>query len=435
MLFGHHKFNEPLHPEFLKIERKRVGIILLIFLVSTLVIPILHQMIPNLLRDQLNNKEFVIVVSFWWLVFFLFELIVYLRMRSMIKNNRSVPKRILILNLLVEFGLPAIILYNIVKYDNSLLVLEYDGLTFYFLLLMLSAMHLDLKISVGAGVLACIGYFGVSYWGIQFLKPEGDIDQMIEIYSMRSLGLLSAGVIAGVVAAEIRKRVNNLLKAKDTQNEIESLLGQQLSKGVAQELILHRNDTVGQKVFGSIMFLDIRNFTVMADHQSPEETIEFQNAIFDPLIRIIEKNNGIIHQILGDGFMASFGIAVKNDKHAEDAYHAGLEIIEAINHLRPFENEDSTIVGIGLHCGEVITGNIGNEIRKQFSIAGKNVIIASRIEQLNKNFKTQFLLSKQLANLLDCKKELIDLGSVKVKGIEEEVNVFQVTEELCYCHK
>ena len=435
MLFEHHKFNEPLHPEFLKIERKRVGIILLLFVVSALIIPILHHLIPNLLRDQLNNREFVKIVSFWSIIFLLFEIIVFTRMSWLIKNNRTVSKRVLILNLLFEFGLPAIVLFNTVKYDNSLLVLEYDGLTFYFLLLMLSAMHLDLKLSVGAGVLACLGYFGVSYWGIQYLKPEGDIDQMIEIYSMRSLGLLSAGAIAGVVAAEIRKRVNNLLKAKDTQNEIESLLGQQLSKGVAQELILHRNDTVGQKVYGSIMFLDIRNFTVMADHQSPEETIEFQNAIFDPLIRIIEKNNGIIHQILGDGFMASFGIAVKNDTHAEDAYHAGLEIIEAISHLEPLENENSTIVGIGLHCGEVVTGNIGNEIRKQFSIAGKNVIIASRIEQLNKKFKTQFLLSSQLASLLNCKKELIDLGSVKVKGIEEEVNVFKVTEELCYCHK
>ncbi len=174
------------------------------------------------------------------------------------------------------------------------------------------------------------------------------------------------------------------------------------------------------------MFLDIRNFTLMADHQSPEETIEFQNAIFDPLIRIIEKNNGIIHQILGDGFMASFGIAVKNENHANDSYQAGIEIIEAIDHLKMEENGDSTKVGIGLHCGEVVTGNIGNEIRKQFSIAGKNVIMASRIEQLNKEFKTQFLISKQIADLLDSKSELSDFGLVKLKGIDEKVNVFNV---------
>ena len=426
MLHRHHHFNEPLHPEFLKIERKRVGIILGLFILGSLTLPVLHYFAPNLLRNFLNQDQYISSLVFWWLLFCAFELFVFLRLTYSIKNNISVPKRILILNLLLEFGLPAIVLYHAIKYDYSLLILEYDGLLFYFLLLTLSAMHLDFKISLGAGLLAAVGYFSVAFWGIEYLQPDKDIEQLQEIYTMRSIGLFLAGIVAGVVASEIKKRVNNYLESVEDQKEIESLLGQQLSKDVANELILHRNDAVGHKVTGSIMFLDIRNFTLMADHQSPEETIEFQNAIFDPLIRIIEKNNGIIHQILGDGFMASFGIAVKNENHANDSYHAGIEIIEAINHLKMEENGDSTKVGIGLHCGEVVTGNIGNEIRKQFSIAGKNVIMASRIEQLNKEFKTQFLISKQIADLLDSKSELSDLGLVKLKGIDEKVNVFNV---------
>ncbi|PKQ65252.1 hypothetical protein BZG01_13435 [Labilibaculum manganireducens] len=427
MFAEHYKFHEPLHLEFLKIERKRVGIILVLFLISSVLIPVLHHLSPNLLRASLNNKKFVDSMFFWWMIFFLFEIFVFIRMNWLIRNKRSISKKILIPNLIMEFGLPAVILLNAIKYDNSLLLLEYDGLTFYFLLLMLSAMHLDFKISLGAGILACIGYWGVSYWGIQFLKPAGDVEQMIEIYLMRSMGLLSAGIIAGVVAAEIRKRVNNLLKAKDDQNEMESLLGQQLSTHIAKELILHKNDKVGQKMTGSIMFMDIRNFTSMADQQSPEETIEFQNAIFDPLIRIIEKNNGIIHQILGDGFMASFGVAVENPNHVFDAYCAGVQIVEVINHCRNEINGDKTRVGIGLHCGEVITGNIGNEIRKQFSIAGKNVIIASRIEQLNKQFDSQFLVSRAVADQLNGNRNiLINLGKIKMKGIDEKIELFQV---------
>jgi len=422
----HTNFKESLHPEFLKIERKRVGIILVLFIFSSILVPLIHYLIPNLLRHYLNQINFIDGLIFWWLVFCVFELMIFLRLSYAIKKDIPVPKKILIPNLLIEFILPAIILYHTIKYDHSLLILEYDGLIFYFILLMLSAMHLDFKISLSAGILAASGYFVVAMWGIDYLNPSGDVVQMKEIYTMRSFGLLTAGTIAGVVANEIRKRVNNFLTGREEQQEIESLLGQQLSKDVANELILHRNDSVGHKVTGSIMFLDIRNFTVMADHQSPEETIEFQNAIFDPLIRIIEKNNGIIHQILGDGFMASFGIAVKNEKHAMDSFRAGLEIIEAIDHLRTEHDGESTKVGIGLHCGEVVTGNIGNEIRKQFSIAGKNVIMASRIEQLNKKFKTQFLISKQVADLLNGKPELSDLGLVKLKGIDEKVKVFNV---------
>ncbi|MCT4603533.1 MAG: adenylate/guanylate cyclase domain-containing protein [Marinifilum sp.] len=432
-MFHHHDhFSESLHPEFLRIERKRVGIILGLFIVGSTVLPVLHYLAPNLLRNFLNQDQYISGLIFWWLLFCVFELAVYFRLTYAIKNNIQVPKRILILNIIVEFGLPAIVLYHAVKYDYSLLILEYDGLLFYFLLLMLSAMHLDFKVSLSAGFLAGLGYFSVAFWGIKYLKPESDIDQLKEIYTMRSVGLLVAGLVAGVVAIEIKKRVNNYLSSIENQKEIESLLGQQLSKDVANELMVHRNETIGHKVVGSIMFLDIRNFTVMADHQSPEETIEFQNAIFDPLIRIIEKNNGIIHQILGDGFMASFGIAVKNENHAKDSLQAGLEIIEAINHLRTDENGSITKVGIGLHSGEVVTGNIGNEIRKQFSIAGKNVIMAARIEQLNKTFKTQFLVSGQFVEMLNCKGCFHDLGNVNVKGFDDDVQIFRVDEK-CIC--
>ncbi|WP_321308986.1 adenylate/guanylate cyclase domain-containing protein [Marinifilum fragile] len=432
MFHRHDHFNELLHPEFLRIERKRVGIILGLFIIGSLILPVLHFLVPNLLRNFLNQDQFIGNLLFWWVLFCVFELSVYFRLGHAIKNNIQVPKKILLLNILVEFGLPAIVLYHAVKFDYSLLILEYDGLMFYFLLLMLSAMHLDFKISLGAGVLAGLGYFLVAFWGIEYLQPEQDVIQLQEIYTMRSIGLVIGGLVAGIVALEIKKRVNSYLNSIEEQKEIESLLGQQLSKGVANELMVKRNEVVGHKVVGSIMFLDIRNFTVMADHQSPEETIEFQNAIFDPLIRIIEKHNGIIHQILGDGFMASFGIAVKNENHAKDSLNAGLEIMEAINHLRTDQNGSNTRVGIGLHSGEVVTGNIGNEIRKQFSIAGKNVILASRIEQLNKRFKTQFLVSEQFVETLNCKGCFDDLGEVQVKGFDENVRIYKVGEN-CSC--
>jgi adenylate cyclase len=425
-MIGHSTFKEALHPEFLRIERKRVGIILLLFLIGTIVIPIAHVLTPNLMRETLYQKEMIQNVILWWGIFCVFQLMVYLRIHIAIKKNITIPKKIILLNLFMEFGLPAVVLFQTIRYDHSLLILEYDGLIFYFLLLMLSAMHLDFFFSVIAGILAGIGYYGAAYWGVEFISPEGDLPQMLDIYAVRSIGLVMAGIVAGFVAREINKRVNNYLNSQKEQREVETLLGQQLSKDVAKELLMHKNDKVGHKICGSIMFLDIRKFTTMADHQSPEETIEFQNAIFDPLIRIIEKNNGIIHQILGDGFMASFGIAVKNENHIHDSFAAGMEIIKVINHLRVGGENDSTKVGIGLHSGEVITGNIGNEIRQQFSIAGKNVIIAARLEQMNKNFNTQFLISKTVADQLEDKTTLKNIGSVKMKGIDNGVEVLQV---------
>ena len=107
-------------------------------------------------------------------------------------------------------------------------------------------------------------------------------------------------------------------------------------------------------------------------------------------------------------------------------FRLGIEITEALNHIRTGTNGDKTRFSIDRLCGELITSNIGNEIRKQFSLAGKNVIIPSRIEQLNKQFNSQFLISKPFADFIDDKKMLIDLGQVKVKGIDEKIKVLQV---------
>mgnify|MGYP000294620559 CR=1 FL=1 len=68
MFAEHYKFHEPLHLEFLKIERKRAGIILVLFLISSVLIPVLHHLSPNLLRASLNNKKFVDSMLFWWMI-------------------------------------------------------------------------------------------------------------------------------------------------------------------------------------------------------------------------------------------------------------------------------------------------------------------------------------------------------------------------------
>ena len=83
-------------------------------------------------------------------------------------------------------------------------------------------------------------------------------------------------------------------------------------------------------------------------------------------------------------------------------------------------------MGIGLHTGEVIAGNIGNENRKQYSISGSPVIIAARLEQLNKKHNSQFLISKELRDkVAEQKIDFMPLGKMKVKNIAQPIEVFK----------
>ena len=95
------------------------------------------------------------------------------------------------------------------------------------------------------------------------------------------------------------------------------------------------------------------------------------------------------------------------------------------------KNSDGTIpkteIRIGIHAGEAVTGNVGTSIRKQYSITGNVVILASRLEQLNKKYDSSILISKEVYDKIDRKStNAQDIGSVNVKGRQKPIEVYQL---------
>ncbi|PKV50134.1 class 3 adenylate cyclase [Aquimarina sp. MAR_2010_214] len=198
---------------------------------------------------------------------------------------------------------------------------------------------------------------------------------------------------------------NDLNKTKsklvDAEQRIIKLLKQQLSIDVATELLTNDSNSLGENRFVCIMFLDIRDFTSIAEKLNPEELINYQNNVFGFMIDIIQKYNGTINQLLGDGFMATFGAPVSHGNDCQNAFLAAKEILVEIKKQNDSKHIQETKIGIGLHAGDVVTGNVGNESRKQYSVTGNPVIIASRVEQLNKEYKTQLIITEEVHKNLD----------------------------------
>jgi len=110
-----------------------------------------------------------------------------------------------------------------------------------------------------------------------------------------------------------------------------------------------------------------------------------------------------------------------------DGVNAGLAMIEKAKQLFESGQVPEIKLGIGLHSGNVIAGELGNEFRKAYSITGSNVIIAARIEQLNKKLESQFLISESVyKNIKDKVHEVTFQGSHELKGISEPVNIYQL---------
>ena len=219
-----------------------------------------------------------------------------------------------------------------------------------------------------------------------------------------------------------RGRANNLLQ------KIKILFGQHVSTEVANELISNdKMDSESRSYEVTIMFMDIRDFTLFADSKLPREVAIFQNILFSEYINLVRDNKGIVLQILGDGILAVFGAPITTPNHPIDAVQAGFEMINRTKQLSETGQVPEIKIGIGLHTGKVIAGEIGNNYRKSYSITGSNVIVASRIEQLNKKLNSQFLVSETVYDKIKMKEyDITSHGKHELKGISKEMGIYQL---------
>lgn len=223
---------------------------------------------------------------------------------------------------------------------------------------------------------------------------------------------------------DLDKTKNKLVGA---EQKIVKLLKQHVSGDVAAELLSSNFNENGERRFVCIMFLDIRDFTPMAEQMTPEELINYQNDVFGFMIDVVHKHNGNINQLLGDGFMATFGAPVSHGNDCQNAFLAAREILAEVKERNEAGVIRKTKIGIGLHAGLVVTGNVGTESRKQYSVTGNPVIIASRVEQLNKTYKSQFIITEEvhqkLDHPLDLKQPYLE---VAVKGRSNPVKILKL---------
>ncbi|KXX70436.1 adenylate/guanylate cyclase domain-containing protein [Flammeovirga sp. SJP92] len=280
--------------------------------------------------------------------------------------------------------------------------------------------------------LICVVYVSISYLFQEGIYPLSEEMQHFSYMTNAVSTILIISLLINFYAKTTKKLEYELLEEqKVTENllsKIKSLFGQQISHKVAKHIMENYEEIKTTQFHVSIMFLDIRDFTVFADSRKPSEVAKFQNIVFGALIKIISEKHGVVLQLLGDGLMAVFGAPIKYKNHEKNAVKAGYGILECINTLIEEDKIPPIKIGIGLHAGNIVAGNIGNEERKAYSLTGKNVIIAARIESLNKDFNSQFLISKSIYETIDKSESdsIEDLGEVKLKGFGTPTRVYKL---------
>ena len=420
-------FGEELSKEILKSEKLR-GLLL-----SGIIVVMLLGIAVN--SYYLNVLESNLIEPFSWFILILFGLLirsVLVRKFQVVwfKKSRKKYLSFLYVNTFIETSIPSVVIIVFASSYNPATALISPIVFFYFLFIILSIFDLELKLSIFAGFVASVEYLILSLFYYDQHTFNGDLSilNMFPFYAAKSLFLLMAGVVAGIVSLKIRKNIFSSFDTIQERNNLEKVFGQQISKEIVDEFIDNNLTIASRQREATIMFLDIRDFSNFCEGKTPEEINKYQNEVLSFMIDIVKKNRGIVNQILGDGFMATFGAPVEDKNHIDNAVKAANEIIRQLNSKNENGEIQKTNVGIGIHCGEVVTGNVGTEDRKQYSVTGNTVILASRLEQLNKEFNSSVIVSTDVIDNLKTEGvEFISLGDVNIKGFANPLEVYKLS--------
>lgn len=421
------KFEKEFSKEILLNERFRLYIIAAIFLII-----VFYLLILLLFYSELFDQYFKGQNPLYWAIlilgFFAFRSLVVRKVwNHWLNKDQKLPEILRYLNSFLEVSIPTIIIVIVGLESGPLEILLSPIVFLYFIFILLSTLELDSKLCFFTGLIAAIEYIFLGFYYTSKFEVPTEMSILGEpiFYIGKGAILFISGILAGMVAKQISNRIISSYKSLDERNKIERLFGQQVSAEIVDELINTNYEVTSKRRFVCIMFLDIRDYTPFSEGKKPEEIIKFQNDIFGFMIEIINKNHGIINQFMGDGFMATFGAPVSSENDCQNAVDSAIEINKELNEQIKQGKIPDIKIGIGLHAGEVVTGNVGTSTRQQYSVTGNVVIIASRIEQLNKKYDSTILISKEVLDKIKIE-NYKSLGEVNVKGRQKPINIFQI---------
>ncbi|SDJ79349.1 Adenylate cyclase, class 3 [Catalinimonas alkaloidigena] len=253
-------------------------------------------------------------------------------------------------------------------------------------------------------------------------KPWDELELQMTIENARQISALQ------------RKNKKLLLDLKQKVEEQErtlKLFVRYVPEQVVEKALSTSGDTVldGETRYIAVLFCDIRGFTPLSETLAPRETVAFLNDYYSLMGKAIKRHGGAVYQFVGDEISATFGAPIDHAHKERSAVFCALEMREKLEQLnrRYCDRFGCEIeIGISVHAGEVVAGNLGSEDRIGYSVTGDTVNTAKRIETLTKGKSNLILISDQVYAQTQ---HLLDVNVWEpqaVKGKKDKIQVYEV---------
>ena len=185
----------------------------------------------------------------------------------------------------------------------------------------------------------------------------------------------------------------------------------------------------GEKREMTVLFSDIRGFTTLSERMVPEKLASFINEYLSPMTQIVFEEKGTLDKYIGDAIMAFWNAPIDQEDHALRACAASLRMLEKLQELKERwrkENFPEFDIGVGVNTGPMIVGNMGSDVRVDYTVMGDAVNLASRLEGTNKEYDTRIILGEGTWDKVAGKVTGRRLGAVRVKGKRKPVRIYEL---------
>ncbi len=275
-------------------------------------------------------------------------------------------------------------------------------------------------------------FFGVMIailLGIRFSKPvsvlalateeisKGNYQHKVDLVRNDELGNLAAAF-------------NRMSRELWKKSLMEKSFGKYVGSEVL-EMIMAKPESLwlkGHRQEATILFTDIRGFTSYSEVKEPEDVVEKLNEYLDITTNVILSYGGYVDKFIGDAVLGIFGIPVRQRNHVVSALKAAVEIQRRLNRAAKWGNPLLSVVGIGINTGVVVSGNIGCQVKMEYTVIGDTVNVASRINGLAG--PGEIIISKSIFESQSRRIKAVPLPPHTIKGKTEPVEVYKLIDTL-----
>ena len=330
----------------------------------------------------------------------------------------------------------------------QIVALRAYGIYYLFPLIAMACLSLSWRLVIWSGCIAVVGWWTAFLWivadmdqtyswgDIPLQATRADYETIFLSFNfigvgnrIEETGLLFAGALTLALAVYRARKVFFAQIAAEARQERErqarqrvtDMLGRYVPEAIARKLIEEPNALAPQVRYGSVLVLDIADFTRFASARHPRDVIASLDAFLADASDIVSQHQGIVITFTGDGLLATFNTPIEIERPEAMAVEAALALL-GLSRRSGFN------IRIGIASGDIVSGNIGSSRRQAFTVYGDTVNLASRLESEGKRLGARLLIDPSTKGALSAEFTPVSLGRHALRGLAGDREVFAIGE-------